>query len=198
MNHTHLVKAITVTVLTLSFVGIQVLGGEPQDDVPLGETASEAVETTTSEHNVGSEDARSRENHVSRPSVRRVAVQETGLEVKNQVPYVKTAVDPETEMRVYTYFSDIPEMIAVAKCESTLRHFNSNGNVLRGRAVSSDIGVMQINEYFHGTRSEQLGYDIYTLEGNLGYARYLYEQYGLQPWSASKPCWNNSSELANR
>lgn len=184
-----------MTVMTLSLIGTQVLGGEPQDDVPISKTASEAVESTPKE-GVASEETPNAGSETSK--VKRVAVQESDLAVKNQVPYTSTAVDPETEMRVYTYFSDIPEMVAVAKCESTMRQFDSNGNVLRGRAVSSDIGVMQINEYFHGSQAKRLGYNIYSLEGNLHYARYLYEHYGLQPWSASKPCWSQKHELANR
>lgn len=88
------------------------------------------------------------------------------------------------------YFADIPIMIDVAWCESTLRHTDSNGNILRGVVNKGDVGVMQINEYYHLEDSQELGIDIYSIEGNLEYARHLYEKQGLKPWNSSKKCWN--------
>ena len=83
-------------------------------------------------------------------------------------------------------------MAEVARCESTFRHFNSSGNILRGEVNKSDIGVMQINTYYHGDTADRLGIDLFTLDGNLEYARDLYERKGTQPWSASEPCWGNA------
>lgn len=81
-------------------------------------------------------------------------------------------------------------MVAIARCESTYRQFDEDGNVLRGKQNSKDVGVMQINEYWHLVDSKKLGYDIYTLDGNLGYAKYLYAHQGLDPWKYSKDCWS--------
>lgn len=82
-------------------------------------------------------------------------------------------------------------MISVAECESTFRHFGENGNIIRGVVNKSDIGVMQINEYYHGDTADRLDIDLYTLEGNLEYARSLYEREGVTPWNSSSPCWGN-------
>jgi hypothetical protein len=95
------------------------------------------------------------------------------------------------------YF-DAPILIEVARCESEFRQFDKNGKVIRGRVVSDDIGVMQINEFYHGETAKNMGMDIYTTEGNVAYAKYLYEKYGLNPWSASKPCWNKSGDIAKK
>jgi len=95
-----------------------------------------------------------------------------------------------TEQKVRAYFADIPMLAEVARCESEFRQFNKDGSVLRGMAVASDLGVMQINEHYHGDTAKKLGYDIYTLEGNMAYAKYLYTKNGLSDWDASKPCWN--------
>lgn len=84
-------------------------------------------------------------------------------------------------------------MAEIARCESRFRQFNGNGTVLRGEINSGDVGVMQVNEYFHKNTSVQLGMSIYTLEGNVAYARYLYNQSGTQPWISSKPCWGKSA-----
>jgi hypothetical protein len=61
---------------------------------------------------------------------------------------------------------------------------------MRGRQVPTDVGVMQINEYYHGKAAQKLGIDLHTLDGNLEYAKYLYDTQGTNPWSASAPCWN--------
>lgn len=128
--------------------------------------------------------------------LQRVVTQRSVVTVKNRVSYVPTLADPAVEKLVYTYFSDIPELIYVAKCESTFRHYDDNGKVLRGSAVNSDVGVMQINEFFHDARARSLGLDIRVLYDNLRYARLLYEEEGLQPWNASRPCWSKKHALA--
>lgn len=93
------------------------------------------------------------------------------------------------EKYVKSYFSDIPALVAVARCESAFRQVGMDGEVLRG-ANPEDVGVMQINEKYHGARASELGYDLTTLDGNLGFARYLYDKRGLAPWASSKSCWD--------
>lgn len=101
------------------------------------------------------------------------------------------------EEYVMEYFEDIPIMTEVARCESQFVHYTDSGNILRGRVNKSDIGVMQINEYYHGDTAKRLDIDLYTLEGNVEYARDLYERKGTQPWDASKPCWG-SQKIAKK
>ncbi|MEK7116576.1 MAG: hypothetical protein AAB837_00220 [Patescibacteria group bacterium] len=96
------------------------------------------------------------------------------------------------EEYVRNYFSDIPIMVEIAKCESRFRHNNSNGIALRGEKNNLDRGVMQINEYFHNEDSNKLGYDILTIEGNTSYARRLFEKYGIKPWRSSFKCWSRT------
>ena len=97
------------------------------------------------------------------------------------------------EEYVRNYFSDIPIMIEIAKCESNFRQYDGDGDVLRGEKNILDRGVMQINEYFHNENSEKLGFDILTLEGNTSYGRYLFEKYGVKPWISSSKCWGKTS-----
>lgn len=103
-----------------------------------------------------------------------------------------------TQDKVEQYFSDLPIMIDIARCESRFRQHNKNGDVLRGELTPADVGVMQINERFHLRESKKLGYDIHTLEGNMAYARYLYEKQGARPWLASSQCWAKYSDLAKK
>ena len=98
----------------------------------------------------------------------------------------------ETEAVVRSYFSDIPVMIEVARCESTFRHSLSDGSVLRGRVDSADTGVMQINKRYHQATAHAMDLNLEDIHDNMAYARHLYETQGLQPWRASAHCWNNT------
>ena len=101
------------------------------------------------------------------------------------------------EKYVEKYFSDIPVLKEVAKCESRFRQEDKNGNILKGTINSFDRGVMQINELYHLDRAENLGYDISELSGNVSYARHLFEREGLKPWNSSASCWKKSQAYAD-
>ena len=94
-------------------------------------------------------------------------------------------------------YAETPILVEIARCESTFRHYGENGKIIRGRVNSHDIGVMQINLLYHADTAEGLNIDLYTVEGNVEYAKYLYGKYGSKPWSASEPCWS-SGELARK
>lgn len=96
------------------------------------------------------------------------------------------------EEYVREYFKDAPILAEIAYCESRFRQWNDDGVVLRGRVNKDDIGIMQINRYYHEEDALKLGLDIYTLEGNLEFAKNLYEKYGSKPWVHSSKCWKNS------
>ncbi|MEK7134634.1 MAG: hypothetical protein AAB819_02850 [Patescibacteria group bacterium] len=98
-------------------------------------------------------------------------------------------IDEKTRTAVEAYFKDDPLLVHIAFCESSFRQTGTDGEVLRGTVISRDVGVMQINERFHATQAKKLGYDIHTLEGNLGYAKWLYEKEGARPWMSSSKCW---------
>lgn len=103
-----------------------------------------------------------------------------------------------TEAYVRSYFSDLPIMIEVARCESHFRQIDRNGKVLRGKENRFDVGVMQINEIYHADTAKKLGFDIYTVEGNTAFARYLYEKNGIKDWKPSWDCSTKVNQLAMR
>jgi hypothetical protein len=99
--------------------------------------------------------------------------------------------------QVNEYFKEDPIMIKVAWCESRFRQYDKNGELFRGIVNSSDVGVMQVNTYYHEKAAARLNLDLSTIEGNLAYAKYLYEREGTTPWMSSSPCWMTSkSEVA--
>lgn len=97
-----------------------------------------------------------------------------------------TSISKTVEERVREYFADTPVMIDIARCESSFRQFNDSGSVLRGGGRDY-IGIFQISDSVHSDRAKVLGFDLATVEGNLGYAKYLYQQSGSSPWSSCVP-----------
>lgn len=100
--------------------------------------------------------------------------------------------NPETlGAYVREYYKETPVLANIAWCESRMRHVGKDGEIFRGVVNDKDIGVMQINTRFHEATATDMGIDLYSLQGNLEYAKYLYEKEGTKPWKASKPCWGN-------
>ncbi|HET8574559.1 MAG TPA: hypothetical protein VFM02_00090 [Candidatus Paceibacterota bacterium] len=95
------------------------------------------------------------------------------------------AVEQKTE----EVFADTPVLINIAHCESGFRQYTTDGQPFHGGAGGQMIGVMQLYGSIHEKAAQALGFDINTLEGNLGYAKHLYEQQGTQPWTSSESCW---------
>ena len=95
-------------------------------------------------------------------------------------------------------FADTPILVDIARCESNFRQFDDNGNIVRGRVNPEDIGLLQINEKYQGATAKKLGLDIYTIEGNIAYAKHLYEEQGTQPWVYSSKCWAGNDLARNK
>ena len=94
------------------------------------------------------------------------------------------------EETVREYFADIPVLVEIARCESEFRQFNHDGSVLRGGQGGGMIGIFQFYEAVHANASKALGLDLHTIEGNLAYAKHLYDALGTTPWNSAKSCWN--------
>ena len=111
-------------------------------------------------------------------------------------------VDNKVELEVRDYFEDTPILAEIAKCESQFTHVGKNGEIIRGMVNKSDIGVMQINTYYHAKEAKKAGLELKTLQGNMDYAKLLYEKEGSAPWKSSSHCWGKSQpalkELAKK
>ncbi len=107
---------------------------------------------------------------------------------KTQVTTTDLQLSPTAiETKVRAYFTDAPIMIEIAKCESNFRQFTDAGNVFYGGVGSGMIGIFQFYEALHKTAAATLGYDLATVEGNLGYAKHLYKEQGTTPWQSCVP-----------
>lgn len=98
----------------------------------------------------------------------------------------------EVETKVREVFADAPEMVAMAQCESKFRQYTDSGAPLRGGNNRQYIGVFQLSENFVADAHSK-GLDIYTVDGNIAYAKLLYNQRGAAPW---RSCLNNASVSA--
>lgn len=114
-----------------------------------------------------------------------------------QIENIKVDNPITFEQYVRGYFMEDPILAEIAKCESTFRQYDSKGEVIRGVVNKSDVGVMQINKYYHLKQAEKLGYDLHTVEGNMAYGKLLYDKEGTKPWNASSKCWGKYAKTIN-
>lgn len=140
--------------------------GNPADQMPIATTSSEVI-----------------------------VIEETATSTTGAKKIKPVDLNKGIEEEVREYFKDYPVLADVAYCESRYRQFNNKtGEVFRGIENTKDVGILQINEYYHKERATKLGFDLHTKEGNMGYAKLLYLEKGAQPWFASSPCWKKTAE----
>jgi hypothetical protein len=126
---------------------------------------------------------------------KRIAI--AALETTYAVPQNSPEVNQDfVRQRVIESFQDIPVMIAIAECESEFRQYREDGtlNVNRltkaGKRVSSATGVYQaLYKGHYAVWSKNPVTNITTLDGNIAFARQLYEESGTAPWNESRDCW---------
>lgn len=88
----------------------------------------------------------------------------------------------------------LPDVLKrIAICESQGKHFDDDGEVLKGGINKYDIGKFQINVLYWQDLADELGHDIYSEEGNEAVALAIYEKYGTAPWKWSKKCWGKQA-----
>jgi hypothetical protein len=125
---------------------------------------------------------------------------ETNAQATTTTEVRSFSTSTDIESYLHEQYFDAPILIEIARCESELRQFDKNGNIIRGRANPDDVGVMQINEFYHSETARKMGINLETTEGNVAFGKYLYAKYGTSPWSASEPCWSKSkiAQLARK
>ncbi|MCR4311251.1 MAG: hypothetical protein NUV54_01645 [Candidatus Taylorbacteria bacterium] len=100
------------------------------------------------------------------------------------------------EGEVREYFKDTPILAEIAGCETRFRHTDKNGDTIRGEINDDDLGVMQINTYYHSAEAKKAGIQLATLKGNMAFAKRLYEKFGTSPWDSSSVCWKKFETVA--
>lgn len=67
----------------------------------------------------------------------------------------------------------LPKLTNVMMCESGLRHFKTNGEVLKGIVNNNDIGVCQINKTTWGKEAKRLRLDLENPIDNILMASFI-------------------------
>lgn len=113
--------------------------------------------------------------------------------VKKEIVIEVIQTEPTQEQimdEIRRVFPDAPIMMRVAFCEGT-RGGKLDPEVVNPTNGSNDTGVFQISEKYHHRAWNGMGFtDMTDYVQNIAYARVLYDQSGLQPWSASRHCWS--------
>jgi len=130
------------------------------------------------------------ENHVEASELEVTeTVLETPAVLEPKVVQIKVVVNWTPEriaQEIDKVFPDAPIMHDVMRCESggDIEAYNPTNN-------SHDNGLFQISDLYHGKRVRALGLDVGDPADNIRFARILFDEQGLQPWSASKHCWGS-------
>lgn len=113
-------------------------------------------------------------------------------EVKERTVMIEIDYTGWTKKRIQEEINkELPGIfLKVAQCESQTRQYNSRKEPLVGLVDPSDTGIFQINKRYHQAQAEALGLDLDLPIDNIAFAKWLYKNQGLAPWSASKFCWN--------
>jgi hypothetical protein len=116
----------------------------------------------------------------------------TPIHVEAQVTVLSTST---INQLVVPYTKLLPALVSICTCESGQgtgkpQQFNIHtGEVLRGKINPKDTGACQINSYWNGATARTHGWDIYTLDGNIRMANWMYKNQGSTPWGWSSACW---------
>lgn len=123
-----------------------------------------------------------------------VSAEERILEPAVEIPVVIYVPKEEKIHREVTFTDETLKRICA--CESTgsalkePTHYEKDGvSVLRGRVVSADTGICQINKFYWDAEAKSMGLDLEIKEENIEMANFIYETHGTTPWNASRACW---------
>ena len=75
-------------------------------------------------------------------------------------------------------------ILRVVRCESGFRQYDATGGVLT--STTSDKGVFQINTGYWLKKSQDLGFDIDTIDGNIDMGLWIYKNVGINQWVCAK------------
>lgn len=83
-----------------------------------------------------------------------------------------------------------PVLDRIAKCESGDTHYKNGQVIVKSNSNGSvDIGRYQVNSVWN-VQATKLGYDLTKETDNKTFAKWLYANYGTEPWYSSKKCWS--------
>lgn len=87
------------------------------------------------------------------------------------------------------------QLVAIAQCESGLAQTYPDGSLV----VNPQSGAMGIFQElpFHQKLASKMGLNLTQAKDNIEYGIWLYNNFGTQPWLASKNCWGIQTVAVN-
>lgn len=77
----------------------------------------------------------------------------------------------------------------ISQCEDQGDPYSTHANKHGDVVWSTDIGPLQINDYYHKAEMKKLGLNINKPIDNLKFGLSMMETEGTVPWKWSEPCW---------
>jgi hypothetical protein len=101
--------------------------------------------------------------------------------IQAESPTAELQEPTATQMVAFYFGDDAKRMEQIFKCESGLRQFDTNGNVIMSH--TRDFGVAQINEKTWDSTAKEMGLDYKnSMIDNLKMARHIYDVQGKKAW----------------
>lgn len=107
------------------------------------------------------------------------------------IPSTKHIANADTNHQITVIDKTLPLILQkICTAESPTGHHKANGTVAHyvNTNKTIDIGKCQINSIWEA-KAVELGYNIYTEQGNEDMALYIFNNYGSEPWYSSKTKW---------
>jgi len=104
--------------------------------------------------------------------------------------HLGSIMNPVVKVEAQVQEKTIPAVMQRIKiCESGGKHFEKGQVLVRANTnKTTDVGLYQINS-IHFAEATKLGFDVFTEEGNEGYAMWIFENRGTGAWVYSQKCW---------
>ena len=122
---------------------------------------------------------------ISQPNMP-TGVGESRLTSYLEASYVPSTVYTPQEAIEVAFGEDSPTMLKIAQCESKTRQWDEAGDVITNH-ITHDYGIFQINE-IHLPEAKRMGIDVFSLQGNIDFAAYLFHAQHTLPWQSSHAC----------
>jgi hypothetical protein len=107
------------------------------------------------------------------------------------LPSSKHIAYAESNQQVTVIDKTLPPILQkICHAESPTGHNKPNGTIAHyvNTNKTIDIGKCQINSIWEA-KAVELGYNIYTEQGNEDMALWIFNNYGSEPWFSSKTKW---------
>ena len=99
--------------------------------------------------------------------------------------YLQKAINEAVLDLSKKYEINVALAIKIIKCESG----NKINAIGRGAKVGLDRGLLQVNDFYHGKKAKEMGFDLTKPVESLEYGIWLMEKEGTRHWKASAKCW---------